>query len=611
MAIKKIETTKFMGGISPFQKQGIEGSFRWSSHLNIHQDPNYVTLFPAGSKVSSTTVTDLVKWIVDGSPFDSNRYAYSDTGAIYKITSSDVFSLLRSGVTIGNGAVGQGLCVFDDYMYYITSTTIGRYGKLSGTPTFNDDVFTDGTTNIDQSSTTTGQTYTLPTAIAETALARKSFIPTTDPLKSIQVSINTVGTGDVTLTLHDQNNVSLGAATIAHASLTTGFNTFTFSAPVRLTIGNTYHFHVTVSTGTSKVDTSTASDLTTVAYKTVFGILLTDATFHDTKEFLNMLCVCNEEYLATFDRALYMPNKLTFKRGFIARKLTIFKEFLVIACYKGTDVTSTEDARLYFWDGYSSTFNFSVPVSMGFPHFVHSKFNKLIGMYGSSASLNIGSDPFIQIQDIPSLADNKYVEIYPGAVTEWQTKSYIGIAGTTNDNTLNQGIYEYGSLNQQYSDVLNYVASISTGTSTGTSMKIGCVFGIGDSMYWSWKDGSSYGVDKVTKSSTAATSGEYESLIFDNDTVPKQKNAMKLVIEFLPLASGETVTPKYKLERATSFTPASTVSTTSSTRASIVLPGRFKEIEYGFTVTSSEGTFPKVTAVYFEYDDLSNEVFSE
>lgn len=134
MALKPTTITGGFGGISIAKKVGQQGSFRFGTHLDITSDPNEIALNLAGTKKSASVVTDLVKWIADGTPFDTNRYAYGDSGNIYKIDPSDTFTLLKS-VTASHG---QGLEVQDDYLYYTQDTQIGRYGPLSGTPAFTD-----------------------------------------------------------------------------------------------------------------------------------------------------------------------------------------------------------------------------------------------------------------------------------------------------------------------------------------------------------------------------------------------------------------------------------------------------------------------------------------
>jgi len=84
------------------------------------------------------------------------------------------------------------------------------------TPTFTTDTpFLSPTTrlDIDLSQTASGQTYDVPIAISETIANKVSFIPNKDPLKSISVKIDTKGTGNWTLTLHDENNNEIASKT--------------------------------------------------------------------------------------------------------------------------------------------------------------------------------------------------------------------------------------------------------------------------------------------------------------------------------------------------------------------------------------------------------------
>lgn len=134
MAVKPTIITGAYGGISIAKKVGQQGSFRFGTHLNITDDPNEISLNLTGTKKSASVVTGLIKWIVDGTPFDTNRYAYDDAGNIYKIDSSDNFTLLRA---VSNSH-GQGMEVQADYLYYTQNTQIGRYGPLSNSPSFTD-----------------------------------------------------------------------------------------------------------------------------------------------------------------------------------------------------------------------------------------------------------------------------------------------------------------------------------------------------------------------------------------------------------------------------------------------------------------------------------------
>jgi hypothetical protein len=611
MAKKTLTIKNWSGSIGTAgEKQDVANSFRYLRNLNPFEDTSYITLSKAPSKVSgstpghTSTVDGLVYWIQDGSPWSTSRYFYDDGGQIYQETSGGTWTTLR---TVSGGA-GEGFKVFDDYLYYALGAELGRYGKLSGTPTFSDSFLSDGTTDLDQSSTGTGQAdYVPPTSIAETAAARNTVTPTHDPMKDIVINVDVVGSGDWTVTIHDSGNVSIGSKTIANASMATGDVKFTFATPLRVIIGNAYHYHVTSTVADGGVDTGVATDLEGSYFLEHYGILI-DSDWHPMVEFLNFLVIGNDRYLAKWDQATYEPNYITFAPGFICRTIAKFNEFIVAGCYRGGSVRESEEARLYFWDGIESTFNYFVDCKVGAANALLNHENSLIGVYGNDGSMYVGTEPFTDIVDkMTTLARGKYLEVYPGAVTTFGGSALIGVAGATDDATLNQGVYEYGHQQTQLPLSFNYPYLISTGTYVGTSTKIGCVQGIGTDLYYSWRDDTSYGVDKIALGANSAASGTLETLIFDSGDPERQLLPHNIKMTFEGLAAGQSVTPKYKLDRAASWTDGTAITTADTTELTEPIYTRCQEIEFGFTLASSGGTFPKVTALNLDYDTLEKE----
>lgn len=133
MAKQFLNQGKFNGGIADDEKTGIKDSFAWCRSVEVRKDPDKFYLLPKTVKESSTTVTDRVKWIVSAQPHATDAYAYGHTGELWKRTSGGTWSSVRS---VGGG--GQGLEVYNDYLYYTQDTQIGRYGLLSGTPSATD-----------------------------------------------------------------------------------------------------------------------------------------------------------------------------------------------------------------------------------------------------------------------------------------------------------------------------------------------------------------------------------------------------------------------------------------------------------------------------------------
>ncbi len=606
MARKNIVLHGYTGGISNFDKVGPPDSFRFSKNLDIFQDASYLTPNPKATKISSTTVTNLPLWGVDGSPYDTNRYFYDLGGNIYQSTSGDSVSNLRTV----SGSAGQGLGILDNYLYYAGGKTLGRYGRLTGTPAFTDNFLADGVTNLDQSQTLSGQTYTTPAAISETAVNKQPFSPNHDPIASIQVFVVAKGTGNWTVTVHDADNNSLATSTIANASVTnTVLNSFAFSSPPRVVIGNEYHFHVTSSVADGTLRTGTTSDLSTSTFYEFFDILI-QSTYHPIVSLLNGIVIGNNNYLAFWDQANYNPNQVQLEYGYVVRTIARVDEFIVAGAWKGNSESSIEDARLYFWDGISPSFNYSVPVSMGLPNALSSSDNRLIGVYGEQGDLFINSAPFQLLHNTPNLTDRKTLEIAPGAITPFQAKTAVGYSFDNSDALgLQNGVYIYGNETDDYPEAFSFPYTISTGNTQATNLKLGMLLGVGDDLYIGWREGSAYGIDKVSKGNDPYTSGEFYSLVLDDDQPQKPKYADVLVIEFNPLVSGESITPKYAIDGAAysnTFTLGTAQTTVGATQARFSIGKRFNNISFGFNWATTN-TFFKITGVYLLYDDLGEE----
>ncbi len=137
MAKKPYIINQFFGGISQSEKPIIPGQdyrFYFAKNLQILEDPGQFSLNPRTVKDSGSIVTGLVKWIVSGAPHNTSTYFYDSDGKIYRRTSGGTWSELRDVAS----SVGQGMAVYDDYLYYVQNTQIGRYGPLSGVPAFTD-----------------------------------------------------------------------------------------------------------------------------------------------------------------------------------------------------------------------------------------------------------------------------------------------------------------------------------------------------------------------------------------------------------------------------------------------------------------------------------------
>jgi hypothetical protein len=479
VAEQKTPITGAFGGISIAKKVGQTGSFQFGTHLNITSDPNEITLNLTGTKKSASIVTDLIKWVVDGTPFDSNRYAYGDTGNIYKIDVNDTFTLLKN-VTNSHG---QGMEVQNNYLYYTQDTQIGRYGPLNGSPSFTDNW-------------QTGLNSTATSLFAPIAVLNDRLI---------------VGHG---------NNV------------------------------------------------------------------------------------------ATWDGAIWTLAALTLPAQLNVRAISRTDQYVLLGAWRGTAVTASEDGYVYLYDGLSETFNDSYPTEGGLNAINYYR-NTLFSIQGKNGFIYTDTSPFNKKHQIPKLEIRKFVEVFPGACTTWNNMTFFGISNS-DSTAVTRGVYSWGSKQSSvFADALNYTFTISTGNN-GSTVQIGAVKGIGSDLYIAWKDGTSYGVDKVDETSTYALSGTYESLIEDGGSAGNEKAGTVVSVSHLPLATGESIAINYKHDRQTTFQAGVTnteVGSTSTLLYSAALPegSRFLEWEWQTVLAGTGSSTPTITDQEFIYNDLKKE----
>jgi hypothetical protein len=623
MAAKQIVVADFTGGIGTIgEKRDVEGSAKYVQGLNVYEDSSYVVNSKKATKVSLTTITGLPQWLIDGSPWTQNRFVYDKNGVIYVVNPSDTVSVFFSV----SSSAGQGIGVFEDYLYYANGTTIGRYGPLSLStttydPALNAPAFLEtvtpvvpGTFNFDSDTGSsaygggTGSTYTTPLAISETATNRQTFTPTFDPIRAIQLNIVSKGTGNWTVTVDDVANHHVASVTVTNANLTNGRYLFVFSPHVRIIRNNQYHFHVTstVADGTVNITSGSTNGLEDAEYATYFGILI-PAQFHQMVVVEDKLIFGNERYLGVWDEASYNPNTITFDSGMETRTLAKFEEYVVAGTYRGDNPQEAEESRLFTWDAVTAGFNTYVDTTLGIPLALHNTRNNLVGVYSNNASVYTGADPFKKVVDnIPFMQRGKYIEVYPGAITEYDGRTLIGYAADTSDTGgFTRGVYEFGSQVDETADSFNLPYIISTGN-TGSTVKIGMVRGIGKDLYIGWQDGSSYGLDRITIDSTFAPYSTWQSLIFDNEKPDKEKLPQELIVNFEPLTTGQSVTTYYKVDRG-SWVLGQVANTVGDRRVETAIFNRFKELEMRFDLASSSNTILKVYAVTLNFNDLEEE----
>lgn len=628
----------FEGGWSGDIKQGAPGSFWYSRAIDFRKAPSELTVLPGMAKESAAVVTDL---ITDMIQLPSGAMVAIDrSGGVYQRNTSGVWS--KNATVLTNTAYGMVYVQQQDTIYIPGTSRVHSVSNadqaFGGAFTVNEGTFT----NQQDQASAAGHalSYTTTGAISEAAADKLIFTPTIEPLYSVKVWVVAKGSGSLTLTLHDNANNVLGTVTLANGSIINGvYNEFVFTAPIRMLAKPNpaaYHFHVTHPSGTAHtIGSSVASVLTNADYSTQSNRLVNPNNgFHPAMQFLQYVIIGNGNYLAVWEpisqsapsATEFNQHRLTFPQGYEVTGVALFNEFSAIACEKRSTSATNEyqEGKIFLWDGTATTYNSIIDVPEGSPYSLFSHRNTLWYFANGAWWATTGGTPVKVFQmpntDFAFTNTNTYMVNYPHAMTVRNGILLAGFPSETNSTVIEHGIYSFGRRNKNYPDSFGFSYTLSTGslTNAATTLRIGMIKNFGDKLFMSWRDGSSYGVDKVDSNSAPAASATWESLITDLQFISvkrrfarpdNDKQATYLTVVFnQPLPTGATVTPKYKINREASweFGAPITAAVAGQSIFTININKRYKESQVGLDIVCTTAT-PHISAMIYVTDSLGQE----
>lgn len=489
----------------------------------------------------------------------------------------------------------------------------------NNSPTYSTDVAFKGVTtrgDEDVFLNTAGQTYTLKTSLSEVATDKLPFTPTKEPFKSLALNINTVGTGNWTVTVHDELNDVIDTMTVANADLQTGIREFKFASSDRIVLNATYHIHVFDTTGDGKVVTGISADLSTAYLKTYFQILVDDI-YHQAVQFQNFVTIANERYLAVLQAGnVYNPHRLIFPSGYRLRSIAFWQQYIVLGMWFGNNITDIDTGKAFFWDGESDTYIDELDIPQG-------GVNAMLGTQGGllisagykgamleytgyPSSFRYTARTSAQLAfRLPNVSQGDTVEIAPGAMTMWNSMNRIGLALNTNSSTIHQGIYTYGQYTDNDPMSVGFDYPLSIGDNTNSMVKVGCLVTRRSKLYAGFQNSNTFGIDIVDEDNDPYPTGTLEYLITDLGSVASKKLPFVFRRDFLPLTAGQSVSLKYKPNRASNWLPLKTQDNVGATDVRGIINQRVSEIQFAvdWVNTSESVVFTQST---LESDDESD-----
>jgi len=325
------------------------------------------------------------------------------------------------------------------------------------------------------------------------------------------------------------------------------------------------------------------------------------------------LCIGDGRYVAVldydgvtfYDGTTGGGSDLTLPLDVKVKCLEVFNDYLVIGTYKGTNSYDDNVAEIFFWDGTSTTYNFSLNLNESGVHaMISSPFGLIIqaGVRGNLYLYNGGS--LVKIKQIPTLTQTgtTYNEIFPGAITNFKGLPHIGTAGVKTDTAGYTGVWSWGTNNKNYPYVMNYDYAISTGTQTGTTALIGCVFAANDTkLYVGWRDNATYGIDLINTTNKVATA-KYRTLYFDGGVQFIEKMFKVFHFTFDQMAANETITVKYRKDSETSFTTIGAISGSGPDYLEVNRGIKCRRLQLQIEFTGTNNTLAKLRSIAAPYD---------
>lgn len=651
MALKALLQSVFGGLWATDNRSGPTGSYAYSRAFDGRTKPSQLSVQPALVRRDSGIMDGLPQaavmdisgtiWLLSGN---------TAAGQLVKRTTAGAYSEVG---TMSSATFGLDYRHDTDSLYLTGTKSVSRLQSVSAGgnllpdaygdsfSTYNNAVAADalGVTLAAFQDTGTAS-YTLPSAIIESQPNTRYFQVDITPLDKINAFVLTTGSGDITLTLHDGENTTLGSAIITNANLVANdWNNFVFASQVMIypaPNARTYHWHITSSNGTGTVEVAVAADLST-ANTRIFAdrLIATKNGFHPMVRFQQFEIIGNGPYLSAWEPISDVPTNDEWRRQAITLPseyeccgLALSNEFVVAAFEKVSSgsTTTPQSGLLVFWDGLSSTYNYTMIIPEGSPQGLNSWKNTLY--YEAGGSWWAVSSPVslpVKLRAFPNQntdfsGDGNPILVYPSSATVRRGVNYIGWPGSTTNTGLEYGVYGWGAISKNWPDGFSLDFSLSTGAlnySVANNLKISLVQSFGDLMLVGWQDdvNGAYGVDEVNSSSLPAVVAVYQSMVFDNNFAQKPKQANYVDCYYYAVA-GSTITLAYALDGGTWVTDTNSYSLTNKwsgqanyCRFSVANDARFHELQVQVTVThdGSSATPTVIQSVGRVFQDLREE----
>lgn len=271
---------------------------------------------------------------------------------------------------------------------------------------------------------------------------------------------------------------------------------------------------------------------------------VTDALFHPMVEQNLVLYIGDGNYVAQVDAGTFSANALDIKTPLRIKSLGKFGTDLLIGTYTADTVTKSE---LFRWNTWSVSFTNSDTIEeVGINAFLEAD-NYVFIQAGLAGNIYVYNGTQLELyKKIPGdYSLTKYGYVYPQSVANFHGEILFGFSNGSGDPA-DEGVYRIARTSRNYPYIMDLPYPISQRSGSDfvlTGVEIGAILVVGNNIYVAWKNGTSYGIDKLDWSNKL--NGAYlETRMIMNER-EKIENISKFVVAYASLPTGTSVAIQY------------------------------------------------------------------
>jgi hypothetical protein len=308
---------------------------------------------------------------------------------------------------------------------------------------------------------------------------------------------------------------------------------------------------------------------------------------------------------------VWSEGKITIFHDEYIRALTFGGSMMRLFSRKSDKV---EGGHKYFWDGSAESYNERVVFSQAIHCAISDGGNDYVIAGKQPILYSASGYDWVPLKRLPLVSEAQSCYLAPNAI-DYYDRLLAFAPAESGTNSIGRGVWTYGQFDQKYPMSLNFEYPSSNDNITDI---IGAVHNSDGVLYFSWKNGTSYGIDMVNTGKYRAT-GELQSIVHYGNEADTDKGAMAIRAAFATILAGEKIQVFAKKDLAAAFPSTAEITVdyavttdrdeTSKEEDQPMIAGDYNFLETKVVLTAGTGqlTSPELIELSLVFDpDVEN-----